>query len=335
MPGGAAAHGILTFDGVEVAIEIPKKPLAAPATLGGAAIGVFQPGESTREVISRTADAARIWAACIEEWKLLTVAALIGLSREVLSMAAAYACERIAFGQPIGANQGIAYPLANDVIDADGAAMLLWWTLRAIADGRQDAPATVSMLYWWTTRTATNSVAHSLHTFGGYGLTNEYDLQLYHRRAKAWALVLGDPQSELVRGGRRLLLGERAALPDPGLVEVNFEPPTGGQDSPPRRRRCSTASSIRKSTSSANITSRRTIGRYTARSAKPGCCFRIGRKNGVVAARMRIRPAPASWFGGRGLCGSAARRHGNGRSYCAEIRQAGASGRGADPIRIR
>ena len=230
VPGGAVAQGILTFDGREVAIEVPNAKLAVPETLGGAALGVLQPGRGERQVISSNADAARIWAAAIEEWKLLTASALIGLSQESLSMAAAYACERIAFGQPIGANQGIAHPLANDVIDADGARMLLWWTLRSMADKRADAAANICMLFWWTARTATNCVAHALHTFGGYGLTNEYDLQLYHRRAKAWALPLGDSQDELVRAGRRLMLGEKAALPDPGPVEVDFDPPPGGQE---------------------------------------------------------------------------------------------------------
>lgn len=230
VPGGAVAKGILSFDGREVAVEIPAAPLAAPATLGGSAIGVFVPGKGERYVISSGPDAAKIWAAGIEEWKLLTSAALIGLSKEALAMAAAYACERIAFGQPIGANQGIAHPLAIDVIDADGGGMLLWWTLRAIADGHPEAAATVSMLYWWSVRTATSCVAHSLHTFGGYGLSVEYDIQLYHRRAKAWALTLGDPQAELVRAGRRLLLGEAASLPDPGLVDVDFYPPTAGKE---------------------------------------------------------------------------------------------------------
>jgi alkylation response protein AidB-like acyl-CoA dehydrogenase len=230
VPGGAVAQGILTFDGRTVAIEMPGDPLTAPDTLGGEAIGVFEPGSGEHEVISTHADAQRIWSAGIEEWKLLTTAALIGLSREALSMAAAYARERMAFGQPIGANQGIAHKLADDVIDADGAGMLLWWTLRAIADGHADAGATVPMLFWWTVRTATNCVAHSLHTFGGYGLCNEYDIQLYHRRAKAWALPLGDPRRELIRAGRRLFTGEAAVLPDAGTVEINFEPPAGGQE---------------------------------------------------------------------------------------------------------
>ena len=228
--GGAVAKAILTFDGSVFAIEVPAAPLQAPSTLGGSGIGVFGPGAGERHVISSKADAAAIWAAGIEEWKLLTAAALIGLSKEALSMAAAYACERIAFGQPIGANQGIAHPLANDVIDADGAGMMLWWTLRAIADGDKEAAASVPMLFWWSVRTATTCVAHALHTFGGYGLSVEYDIQLYHRRAKSWGLMLGDPHQELALAGRRLFLGERAVLPDVGLVDVDFYPPTAGKE---------------------------------------------------------------------------------------------------------
>jgi alkylation response protein AidB-like acyl-CoA dehydrogenase len=228
--GGSVADGILTFDGKDIAIETPAAALDAPSTLGGAAVGTFTPGKGKRQVIASNADAAKIWAAAIEEWKLLTASALIGLSQEALTMAAAYATERMAFGQPIGANQGIAHPLANDVIDADGARLLLWRTLRAIADNASDAGAGISQTFWFASRTATNCVAHALHTFGGYGLTNEYDIQLYHRRAKAWALAFGDPQEELVRAGRREILGEESVLPDAGHVEIDFKPPQGGEE---------------------------------------------------------------------------------------------------------
>ena len=228
VPGGAVADGILTFDGKELAVEVPEAPLDAPHTLGGAALGAFTPGSGRRVVLSGNADAGRIWEAGVEEWKLLTANALIGLSREAVEMAAGYACEREAFGQKIGAYQAISHPLAVDIIDADGAAMLSMWTLRAIADGAQDAGALVSTLFWWASRTATNCVAHAIHTFAGYGLSNEYDIQLYHRRAKSWALALGDPDAELERGGRRLFLGEAASLPDTGAVDVDFETPDQG-----------------------------------------------------------------------------------------------------------
>jgi 3-oxochol-4-en-24-oyl-CoA dehydrogenase len=228
VPGAAVADGILTFDGTDLAIELPGPERNVPLTLGGAALGGFAPGKNTRVIVASNADARKIWEAGIEEWKLLTSAALIGLSRDATEMAAAYACERQAFGQPIGTYQGIAHPLANDIIDADGAAMQLMWVLRAIADGAPDAGGLVSTLFWWASRTATNCVAHAIHTFAGYGLSNEYDIQLYHRRAKAWPLALGDPDAELERGGRRLFLGESASLPDPGTVDVDFESPDIG-----------------------------------------------------------------------------------------------------------
>lgn len=229
VPGGAVAKGIVTFDGSELAIEEPGSALPAPETLGGNALGVFEPGSGARTVIAEGEAAERAWAAAVEEWKLLTASALVGLSQEALSMAAEYASEREAFGQFIGAYQGIGHPLADDVIDADGARLLLWWTLRRIADGREDAAACISQTFSWASRAATSAVAHAIHTFGGYGLSEEYDIQLYHRRAKAWGLVLGDPGEEAVRAARRQVLGEQAVLPDVGPVEIDFDPPEGGE----------------------------------------------------------------------------------------------------------
>ena len=43
-------------------------------------------------------------------------------------------------------------------------------------------------------RPASRAAIQSLRTFGGYGLTTEYDIHLYNLRAKAWALVHGDPE---------------------------------------------------------------------------------------------------------------------------------------------
>ncbi|MFV8817874.1 acyl-CoA dehydrogenase [Haliea sp. E17] len=229
VPGGAVAKGIVTFDGSELAIEEPAAPLSSPDSLASNALGVFLPGCGSRTVIAEGDAAFRAWSAAVEEWKLLTASALVGLAQESLAMASAYASERQAFGSFIGAYQGIGHPLADDVIDADGARLLLWWTLRRIADGREDAGACISQLYWWANRTATNAVAHAIHTYGGYGLSNEYDIQLYHRRAKAWGLALGDPADECARAGRRQVLGEQTVLPDVGVVEINFDPPEGGE----------------------------------------------------------------------------------------------------------
>ncbi|TAL00639.1 MAG: acyl-CoA dehydrogenase, partial [Rhodospirillaceae bacterium] len=71
--------------------------------------------------------------------------------------------------------------------------------------------------------TAGRAVAQALQTFGGYGLTMDYDIHLYNLRAKAWPLVFGDPLRLLEEAGRRLYAGENAALPDVGAVSIDFD----------------------------------------------------------------------------------------------------------------
>ena len=214
-------------------------------------------------------------------------------------MAAAYASERIAFGQPIGANQGIAHPLANDVIDADGGALLLWWTLAR--DRRRQArgaarrsrccsggPRGPRPIAWRIRCTPSAATASPTNTTSS-SITAA-------PRPGRWRF--GDPQDELVRGGRRLLLGEAAALPDPGTVEIDFDPPPGGEELAEETRDVfASVHRSRRSTIWSTTISNRTTGRSTARSARPGCCFPTGRRNGAAAAPMPIptRASHAVW----------------------------------------
>jgi 3-oxochol-4-en-24-oyl-CoA dehydrogenase len=154
---------------------------------------------------------------------LLTSAALSAIAREAVALAAAYARERHAFGKPIGSYQAISHPLANLVTEAEGAQLLTWRAVANIAEGAPTAAAGVSMAYWWAAYVSGRAVAQSLHTFGGFGLSLECDIQLYHRRAKSLALLLGDPASELIRVGKRFWCNEApVALPTTVPIGVEF-----------------------------------------------------------------------------------------------------------------
>ena len=223
VPGAAAADGLLDLHGEDVCLA-ELRSSAGIRNLGDAPLQAIRLEDCKTTVLVARGQAARAeYLSAIEEWKLLNAAALVGLAREALAQAARYAAERSQFDQPIGAYQAISHPLADAIIEADGAELLLWRTLRAIADNEIDAGAKISLSYWWAARTASNAVARALHTFGGYGLTLEYDIQLYHRRAKGWALAFGDPSDELERAGRRMWGGEAVALPDVGVVEIDFD----------------------------------------------------------------------------------------------------------------
>ncbi|SER23029.1 Acyl-CoA dehydrogenase [Solimonas aquatica] len=222
--GGAVADAVLARAQDQLLLlSLPAELRKAEENLAQTAIAELDLSRAPRRVLASGGEASRAFAQGLEEWKLLLAVALSGLSREALRLAAAYACERSAFGQLIGSYQGISHPLADLITDVDGGKLLALKTIRDIADAKAEAGAEVSLSIWWNTDTATRAVAQALHTFGGYGLTTEYDIHLYNLRAKAWPLVYGDPAHLLEEAGRRLFAGEQAELPEAGAVSIDFD----------------------------------------------------------------------------------------------------------------
>jgi alkylation response protein AidB-like acyl-CoA dehydrogenase len=109
------------------------------------------------------------------------------------------------------------------ITQTDASKYFTWKTLSDVADRHPRAEAQISLALWWAADTAARAVSQSLQTFGGYGLTLEYDIHLYNLRAKAWPLAFGDPEGLLDEGGRRLFGGESVALPDVGHVPIDFD----------------------------------------------------------------------------------------------------------------
>lgn len=222
--GGAVAEAVIARQGEEIVlVSVAACEHRAEDNLASTSIAELRLAELPRTTLSRVAEGLKVFAQAREEWKLLISAALAGLGREALRLAAAYASERKQFGQFIGQFQAISHPLADLLCEVDGGKFLVWKAIRHIADGAAEAGAAVSIAAWWNAEAAARSVAQALHTFGGYGLTTEYDIFLYNLRAKAWPLVLGDPQRLLAEAGRRLYAGEKAALPEAGECPIDFD----------------------------------------------------------------------------------------------------------------
>ena len=101
--------------------------------------------------------------------------------------------------------------------------LLTWYTVWSIARATETAASLVPLCLAWAARSATRAVARALHTHGGYGLSLEYDIQLYHRRGKAWALAAGDPRDLFVVGAERRWDGASGvALPAAGEPQLEF-----------------------------------------------------------------------------------------------------------------
>lgn len=223
LSGGAHADGAIARRGEDVVLfALGEHDRTAEPTLASNGIAeVSLAGEAT--ILASGKAAVEAFAAAIEECKLLTAAALAGLARQAVQLAAAYAAERKAFGVPIGSFQAISHPLANFITEIEGGKLFNWKVIHAISTGDQDAGALIPMALWWSATTASRAAIQSLRTFGGYGLTTDFDIHLYNLRAKAAQLIHGDPARLLEQAGRRLYAGEVTALPGVGPVGIDFD----------------------------------------------------------------------------------------------------------------
>ena len=221
VPFGACADLVIARRGDDV-VALTSFESGEPDTLGSVPTAEIDFGSATCEVLAQGEDAVSAFLAAIEERKLFTAAALCGLARRAIELAVDYARDRTQFGQPIGTFQAISHPLADLSVAVDGAKYAVWEAIRSTGSGEDDAAAKVSLALWLASDASGKAVSQALHTFGGYGLTVEYDIHLFDLRAKAWALGAGDPQKLLYEAGRRLYAEERPPLPDAGTDEVDF-----------------------------------------------------------------------------------------------------------------
>jgi len=224
LAGGGHADIVVARKGEEVVlVSLADADRKAEPNLASNGIGEVDLSKAQKEVLASGSDAIAEFARAHEEWKLLTAAALNGLAREAVRLAAEYACERKAFGVQIGTFQALSHPLANFITEIEGGKYFIWKVIHDISAGEAGIGARIPLALWWNSKTASVAAIQSLRTFGGYGLTTEYDIHLYNLRAKAWPLVHGDPQRLLQEAGRRLYAGEETALPDVGAVSIDFD----------------------------------------------------------------------------------------------------------------
>lgn len=220
--GGAVATAVIAREGDAILLIRPQGAQGEP-NLASQPIARIDLSAGNRTILAQGPDALATFLGGVEEWKLLTAAALAGLSRESLRLASAYAKERTQFDRLIGTYQAISHPLAQLSTEVDAGKYMVWRAIRHIADGAASAGADLSTALWWNIDVAERTVAQALHTFGGYGLTLEYDIHLYNLRAKGWPLLIGDPAFLLAQAGRRRWAGESASLPDAGPISVAFD----------------------------------------------------------------------------------------------------------------
>jgi alkylation response protein AidB-like acyl-CoA dehydrogenase len=132
-------------------------------------------------------------------------AELVGCIQTAFDRTVAYAKERKQFGRPIGSFQAVQHHCANMVVDVDGSRFITYQAAWKIFKGIP-ASMDVAMAKAWTSSASrrVTSLAHQIH--GAISFTEEYDLHLYYRRAKAAEVAFGDTEYHLERVAQALAL---------------------------------------------------------------------------------------------------------------------------------
>jgi alkylation response protein AidB-like acyl-CoA dehydrogenase len=108
--------------------------------------------------------------------RILAAAIGTGVGRYALEKAAAYARERVVWGDtPIGAHQGVAHPLAEARIAVD-AARLMAQKAAVLHDAGADAGEASNMAKFLAAEAGLRALDQAIQTHGGNGLADDYGL---------------------------------------------------------------------------------------------------------------------------------------------------------------
>ncbi len=159
-----------------------------------------------RNMLGQPGSGLRNFLSILDDGRVAISALAVGCARACLELAVAYAKERVAFGRPIGANQGIAFALADLDVAVENAANL---TYKAAWLKDQSRPfsraAAIAKLY--STETAVTATRVATQVFGGSGFIEENPIGRFYRDAKI--LEIGEGTSEI----QRIIIARNLGLP--------------------------------------------------------------------------------------------------------------------------
>ena len=151
-------------------------------------------------------DGFRQFLATLDDGRIAIAALAVGLAQACLEQSVRYAGERMAFGAPIGANQGVAFRCADLAVMVENARLLTYKAAWLKDMGRPFKQA-AAMAKLYATEAAVDATRHATQIFGGAGFMDETPVSRYYRDAKV--LEIGEGTSEI----QRLVIGRELGLP--------------------------------------------------------------------------------------------------------------------------
>ena len=120
--------------------------------------------------------------------RILIAAECVGDGRWFVDKAARYASERVVFGRPIGANQGVQFPIAR-AHAAVHAADLVRREAAALFDAGEDCGAEAYMAKLLASEASWLAANACLDTHGGFGFAADFDVERKFRETRLYSVA--------------------------------------------------------------------------------------------------------------------------------------------------
>ena len=120
--------------------------------------------------------------------RVLIAAECIGDGRFFIDRSVAYANERVVFGRPIGANQGVQFPIAR-AHAALQAADLVRWRAAWLYDHGRDCAADANMAKLLASEASWQAANAAMDTHGGFAFASEYDIERKFRETRLYQIA--------------------------------------------------------------------------------------------------------------------------------------------------
>ncbi len=149
----------------------------------------------------------------LDDGRIAISALALGLAQGCLDLTTSYATTRLAFGRPIGVNQGVSFQIADLAVSVEAARLLTYkaaWLKDEHHAGRRSVAevkhaAAIAKLY--STEAAVTATRVATQVFGGNGFMEEYPVARFYRDAKI--LEIGEGTSEV----QRMVIARGLGLP--------------------------------------------------------------------------------------------------------------------------
>ncbi|MDR5710004.1 MAG: acyl-CoA dehydrogenase family protein [Armatimonadota bacterium] len=136
--------------------------------------------------------------------RILVAAEAIGDARWFIQRAVEYAKKRVVFGRPIGANQGIQFPIAQAFAHVEAADLMRFEAARRFDLGKS-CGAQANMAKLLATEASWEAANVCMNVHGGYGFAVEYDVERKFRETRLLMTAPVSPNLILAYLGHRVL----------------------------------------------------------------------------------------------------------------------------------